>query len=63
LVEEYHPEDQRYFGRSTQNKSVHFTAPESGTGRDPKLLVGQTLPVLITEAYPSTLHGRIYDNH
>lgn len=51
LVEEFHEEGNRCFGRSTQNKSVHF----SGT-RD---LIGSTVPVRIERAYPSTLHGEI----
>lgn len=51
LVEEFHEEGSRVFGRSTQNKSVHF----SGT-RD---LIGRTVPVRIKQAYPSTLHGEI----
>ncbi|MEK6556139.1 MAG: tRNA (N6-isopentenyl adenosine(37)-C2)-methylthiotransferase MiaB [Bdellovibrionota bacterium] len=51
LVENYHENDGSCFGRSTQNKSVHFP----GTKDD----VGQTLPILIREAYPQTLHGEI----
>ena len=51
LVEEFHENDGSCFGRSTQNKSVHF----AGTKAD----VGQTLPVLIKEAYPQTLYGEI----
>lgn len=51
LVEEYHEEDQRCFGRSTQNKCVHFQGrPE---------YVGQTLPVFIKEAFPQTLYGEV----
>lgn len=49
LVEEYHPDSDKCFGRSTQNKSVHF----KGT----KELVGQTVEVEVREAFPSTLHG------
>lgn len=51
LVEEYHEKDGRCFGRSTQNKSVHF-------GGQPEL-VGQTVPVVVRQAYPSTLHGEL----
>ncbi|MCB0350667.1 MAG: tRNA (N6-isopentenyl adenosine(37)-C2)-methylthiotransferase MiaB [Bdellovibrionales bacterium] len=51
LVEEYHESDGGCFGRSTQNKSIHFKgSPE---------LVGQTVNVKINCAYPSTLHGEI----
>lgn len=49
LVEEYHEDNQRLFGRSTQNKSVHFFGP--------KELVGQTVPVRVLEAFPLTLRG------
>jgi len=51
LVEDFHEENGRCFGRSTQNKSVHFT----GT----KDLIGQTVAVEIEVAYPSTLHGAV----
>ncbi len=51
LVEEYHEEDERGFGRSRQNKSVHFK------GR--KDLIGQTVPIRISQAYPSTLYGEL----
>jgi tRNA-2-methylthio-N6-dimethylallyladenosine synthase len=51
LVEEYHQDGDRCFGRSTQNKSVHF----QGSAR----LVGTTVPVRITQAFPSTLHGEL----
>jgi tRNA-2-methylthio-N6-dimethylallyladenosine synthase len=50
LVEEWH-EDGRCFGRSTQNKSVHFQGTQD--------LVGKTVDVFINEAYPSTLHGEL----
>ncbi len=53
LVEDYHESDGGCFGRSTQNKSVHFAGR-----RD---LIGKTLPIRITEAYPQTLHGEIVD--
>jgi len=69
LVEEFHESDQRFFGRSTQNKSVHFKLPPNlmaGIGREPNIFngrsfIGQTLPVEITEAYPSTIHGKVSD--
>jgi tRNA-2-methylthio-N6-dimethylallyladenosine synthase len=51
LVEEYHPEDKTCFGRSTQNKSVHF----DGTPE----LVGKTVQVYINEAFPLTLYGEV----
>lgn len=55
LVEEYHESDGSCFGRSTQNKSVHFQG-----SRD---LIGRTIPVKVTQAFPSTLHGEFqYDN-
>tara|TARA_B100000609_G_scaffold136461_1_gene109234 strand:+ start:85777 stop:87168 length:1392 start_codon:yes stop_codon:yes gene_type:complete len=54
LVEEYHDGEQkagRCFGRSTQNKSVHFDGgPE---------LVGKTVDVIIDQAFPSTLYGTL----
>lgn len=37
------------FGRSTQNKNVYFVGDES--------LVGQTVPVQITRAFPATFRG------
>lgn len=49
LVENFHEDNGICFGRSTQNKSVHFEGPKS--------LVGQTLPVYIKEATPLVLHG------
>lgn len=51
LVEEYHETDGGCFGRSTQNKSVHFKG-----SRD---LIGKTVNVKINRAFPSTLHGDI----
>jgi tRNA-2-methylthio-N6-dimethylallyladenosine synthase len=51
LVEEYHENDQTCFGRSTQNKSVHFAGSQD--------LVGQTLPIYINEAYPQVLYGEV----
>lgn len=53
LVEEFHETENRAFGRSRQNKSVHFN------GR--KDLIGQTVSVRITEAYPSTLYGELVE--
>ena len=49
LVEEYKKEDGRVFGRSTQNKVVHFAGTED--------LVGKTVPVKVNEAYAQTLRG------
>lgn len=51
LVEEHHEKDNRLFGRSTQNKSVHFHGSKD--------LVGETVKVKITKAFPSTLHGEL----
>jgi tRNA-2-methylthio-N6-dimethylallyladenosine synthase len=51
LVEEYHADTGISFGRSRQNKAVHLPGNES--------LIGKTLPVRITEAYPQTLHGEV----
>lgn len=51
LVEEHHEDENKSFGRSTQNKSVHF---QGGQG-----LVGKTVGVKIEKAYPSTLHGAL----
>ena len=50
LVEGQDPETEKYYGRSTQNKTVYF----EGTGD----LTGQTVDVLIREAFPQTLRGR-----
>lgn len=49
LVEEFHQDTNRCFGRSTQNKSVYFSGHRE--------FIGRTVPVRITQAYPSTLHG------
>lgn len=49
LVEEYNEQEGRATGRSTQNKLTHFTSDQN--------LVGQTVPVKITEAFPQTLRG------
>jgi tRNA-2-methylthio-N6-dimethylallyladenosine synthase len=51
LVEDFHEHDGSCFGRSTQNKSVHFDGK--------KEFVGQTLPVYINEAYPQVLYGEV----
>jgi tRNA-2-methylthio-N6-dimethylallyladenosine synthase len=51
LVEEHHETDGFCFGRSTGNKSVHFSG-----GRD---LIGQTLPIRIKEACPQVLYGEL----
>ena len=39
------------FGRSTQNKSVHFEGSSS--------LVGKTVDVYVEQAFPQTLRGRL----
>ena len=49
LVEEFHENEGFCFGRSTQNKSVHF----DGT----KDLIGRTVPIRVTEATPQVLYG------
>lgn len=51
LVDEYKPHSNSVAGRSTQNKLVHFKGTPD--------LVGQTVPVRITEAFPQTFHGEI----
>jgi tRNA-2-methylthio-N6-dimethylallyladenosine synthase len=51
LVEEYHAENSKCFGRSTQNKSVHFKGSED--------LIGKTVKVKIKEAFPVTLRGEL----
>ena len=51
LVEYEASEPGRIVGRSTQNKSVHFVGDKS--------LIGQTVKVKITEAFPLTLRGEI----
>ena len=51
LVEEFHENDGSCFGRSTGNKSVHF-----GGQRD---LIGQTVAVRVTEAYPQVFYGEL----
>lgn len=44
-------ENGKVFGRSTQNKSVHFLGSPS--------LVGQTVPVKITQAFPNNMRGEL----
>jgi tRNA-2-methylthio-N6-dimethylallyladenosine synthase len=41
----------KVFGRSTQNKSVHFLGSES--------LIGKTVPVKITQAFPNNMRGEM----
>lgn len=49
LVEEFRENEDRCTGRSTQNKLTHF--------KGQKDLVGKTVEVKITEAFPQTLRG------
>lgn len=49
LVEEFHEDEGFCFGRTTQNKSVHF----DGT----KELIGRTVSIKVTEATPQVLYG------
>lgn len=51
LVEDFDEKTGRATGRSTQNKSVHFKGAKS--------MIGQTVPVKITEAFPQTLRGEL----
>lgn len=51
LVEEFNETTGSCFGRSTQNKTIHFAGRQE--------LIGQTVPVLIKKAYASTLHGEL----
>jgi len=44
-------EQGKLYGRSTQNKSVHFLGSES--------LIGQTVPVKITQAFPNNMRGEL----
>lgn len=49
LVEDYSEERGNWHGRSTQNKNVYFTGSKD--------MVGKTVNVKITKAFPSTLRG------
>lgn len=51
LVEEYDEKTGRVSGRSTQNKLVHFSASHD--------LIGQTVPVRVSQAFPQTLRGEL----
>lgn len=51
LVEEFHEDNGKLSGRSTQNKLVHFLGP--------KELVGKTVPVRIMKAFPAVLRGEL----
>ncbi len=44
-------EQGKLYGRSTQNKSVHFLGSEN--------LIGQTVPVKITQAFPNNMRGEL----
>ena len=44
-------EQGKLYGRSTQNKSVHFLGSES--------LIGKTVPVRITQAFPNNMRGEL----
>ncbi|MCB0407608.1 MAG: tRNA (N6-isopentenyl adenosine(37)-C2)-methylthiotransferase MiaB [Bdellovibrionales bacterium] len=49
LVEEFDADNERATGRSTQNKLTHFQSSKN--------LIGQTVSVQVTEAFPQTLRG------
>lgn len=49
LVETYDPERQVVTGRSSQNKLVHFEGDAS--------LIGKTIPIRVTKAFPAMLRG------
>jgi tRNA-2-methylthio-N6-dimethylallyladenosine synthase len=51
LVEGYDEKRGNLFGRSLQNKSVYFIGAKG--------LVGQTVPVKITKAFPATFRGEL----
>ncbi len=51
LVESYNDETQVATGRTTKNKVVHFMGQKD--------LIGQTVPVKITKAFPQTLRGEL----
>lgn len=51
LVERYDAETKRVQGRSTANKSVHFSGSED--------LIGKTVNVRINEAFPLTMKGEM----
>ena len=50
LVEKFDKENNRVSGRSTQNKLVHFSGESD--------LIGKTVLVNVTEAFPQTLRGK-----
>ncbi len=54
LVEDFQEKDSSCYGRSTGNKSVHFAGR-----RD---LIGQTLPIRVTEAYPQVFYGELVES-
>jgi len=51
LVEKAEPTEAKVSGRSTQNKLVHFLGSED--------LIGKTVPVRITKAFPAVLRGEL----
>lgn len=51
LVEGKDSKKGNMFGRSTQNKNVYFVGDES--------LIGQTVPIKITKAFPAVLRGEL----
>lgn len=54
MVEGYNQPRQQWIGRTSQNKTLNFTAPESAT---PKL--GSYAPVLVTHSFPNSLAGEL----
>jgi tRNA-2-methylthio-N6-dimethylallyladenosine synthase len=51
LVEKGNPAEGKITGRSTQNKLVHFLGSQD--------LIGKTVPVMITKAFPAVLRGEL----
>lgn len=56
LVESYKGEEDHLMGRTTQNKIVHFDPPK---GDVPAGWIGRTVPVRITQAFPTVMRGEL----
>ena len=52
MVEGYNEQRAQWIGRTTQNKTLNFTAPETAS---PK--VGSYAQVLVTRSFPNSLAG------
>jgi tRNA-2-methylthio-N6-dimethylallyladenosine synthase len=64
LIEKVDGERKNLSGRTTQNKNVFFTLPaDMDFASVSQSLIGKTLPVRITKAFPAILRGELVGTH